>query len=1205
MTLQEGIEINNNFQNSINLSLDLNHMDKVESYIPTRSSLEILERYLDHVMGDKKEYATILIGPYGKGKSHLLLVLLSLLHLSKNSEKTVVSLLEKIKEVKPQIVEKIEKFRMRKRAFLPVILSHVQEDLNRGFLLALNEALVREKLENLIPATYFSEAVSVIQTWKEQYPVTYETLNQFIAEEGYDTDKFIRSLNRYEKESYELFIRIYPKLTSGSSFRPMINMSAMAIYQSVNEVLCKEYGYAGMFIVFDEFSKYIENHQPENISGDMKILQEMCELANHSDERQIHLTMVAHKSIKEYGTLLPRTVRNSFVGVEGRMTEVPFVTSAKNNYELIENAIKKKKGLYDDYWKGRTGEAEFIEEYYHIAGFSSAFSREDFQRILIKGCFPLTPLAAYFLLHISEKVAQNERTLFTFLSKEEPHSLVWIVRNKGKEEDWLVGMSEIYDYFSSLFRKDTSNNVIHNEWLKTDYALSQVKEKEERAVIKTLALVRMLNMPEEISGNDKVLRLGAHLAEEKYQKAKDNLILQQILCFRSKIMAYDFKNNIGVDIEQEIRKTAGTLFGDISIIEALQKFAGMDFEIPKQYNQNYAMTRFFQYQFMKYEDFLEISKSDYLFEGEVADGKILLLVSEEGQNLDREMKKEAVQSKLKSLNDDRIAVIQSWLQFEEKKLLTRLSAIEYLLQKESFIEQNQIMKEELYLSYEDTLYELNQKIQEQYLPERGNCILYIKGEKFETYEGLSQIQYNRILSKIFEHYYNHTPKINHELVNRNHLSVPIRKARNYVVDALLKQEDFHTFKTGTSPEATIFRATLWHTGLLNESRISDDAIVQIIKQIEEFIKKAEKSKSSFYEIYRVLQGKAFGMRRGVIPIYLAYCFTRFQGMIVIYLKEKEIELNAEALDNINEKPWNYYLCTEKGTAEKTEYIKNLEELFRDYQNSRTEQKKQSRRVTESISRWLRSLPQYTLTFTKPVVEMTDNQLRELCEFRKIFCQQEINPWEVLFTEIPTISKEKKWDYQSVFKKIAFWKEILDGYIAHVKQTTAEKIKQIFDCKKEEDLAEGLKIWYQKIEKQAERTLYQTTTNHFLNYIQEIPTHNEEEIVSRISKILLDVFIEDWNDDSMTLFLEVLKGAKEEIEESNREKTEKNSSCKILLDNGTGKIIEKYYKKEEENLNHHFFRNTLMDLLEDVGESVELEQKVAILADVLRSLLTEE
>lgn len=77
-SLNEIIEFNSNFKTAINLYLSLNKSDKVLGYIPTKSSVNFMGEYLRAVI-ENKEQATLLIGPYGKGKSHLLLVLLAAL----------------------------------------------------------------------------------------------------------------------------------------------------------------------------------------------------------------------------------------------------------------------------------------------------------------------------------------------------------------------------------------------------------------------------------------------------------------------------------------------------------------------------------------------------------------------------------------------------------------------------------------------------------------------------------------------------------------------------------------------------------------------------------------------------------------------------------------------------------------------------------------------------------------------------------------------------------------------------------------------------------------------------------------------------------------------------------------------------------------------------------------------------------------------
>lgn len=76
--IKDYISFNSDFRDSVNLYLDLNKTEKIKSYIPTKSSVDIMSQYLNAVL-DNKNHSTLLIGPYGKGKSHLLLLILAIL----------------------------------------------------------------------------------------------------------------------------------------------------------------------------------------------------------------------------------------------------------------------------------------------------------------------------------------------------------------------------------------------------------------------------------------------------------------------------------------------------------------------------------------------------------------------------------------------------------------------------------------------------------------------------------------------------------------------------------------------------------------------------------------------------------------------------------------------------------------------------------------------------------------------------------------------------------------------------------------------------------------------------------------------------------------------------------------------------------------------------------------------------------------------
>lgn len=73
------IDVAKGFQTSVNIAYDLNNTGKISGFIPTMSSLDIIEDVLLSTAPNSTERARILIGAYGRGKSHIILVLLSLL----------------------------------------------------------------------------------------------------------------------------------------------------------------------------------------------------------------------------------------------------------------------------------------------------------------------------------------------------------------------------------------------------------------------------------------------------------------------------------------------------------------------------------------------------------------------------------------------------------------------------------------------------------------------------------------------------------------------------------------------------------------------------------------------------------------------------------------------------------------------------------------------------------------------------------------------------------------------------------------------------------------------------------------------------------------------------------------------------------------------------------------------------------------------
>ncbi len=1174
------IQINHNFRKSVNLQLDLGNYERIGSYIPTRSSLAILERYLESVSGRASENATILIGPYGKGKSHLLLVLLALLGREKSQGEALIS---KMQAADREMAEQIKKV-TAKRCYLPVLVSgNAGENLNQAFIFALREALVREGLEQLSPESYYSEAVKTIENWKVQYPSTYRQLKERLESEGKSVGELTKELEGQKKEALALFRELYPALTAGSSFEPLLQQEAMKVYPQIIRALREEHHYTGIFIVFDEFSKYLEGHDPQTFSRDMKILQEMCELANAGKQGELMLTMVAHKSIREYTKGLDRSAVNAFRGVEGRIREIEFVISAQNNYELVADTIGKKEPEFGRAYEKLEKNEQYrnlMEGALSLPCFHKMFTEDEFRKVLGRGCFPLTPVAAYALLRISEKVAQNERTIFTFLADEGQGSLPWLLKNG---QTGMVGVDKIYDYFRALFRENNDLQQIHAEWLVAEYALERVETEEEKRVIKAMAVIRMIHREEELPARKLQIRQGLAMDEELFERTMDSLIQKELIVYRASQGIYGFRKAAGAGLEEAVKKAMAAGREHLAFSASIREVSELEYELPKKYNQEYAITRYFQYEYRTPEEFLQLENTGYLFEESFADGKLILLPWEE-----KTADKKLLQKKLDGLGDERVLLFLSEQPFLQRENLNRLQAVRSLQKDTSFIDGNEVLLQELHLYEEDLVFEINAAIEENFLAENGNVVIMRAGKEAER--GTTRARLNEILSDICYDYYAFSPKVNHELLNIRKVEGQYLRARNAVIKRLLDGEDCTDYLTGSSPESMVYRASFVHTK-------EDEGVAKVCDIIDTFFREdCAGKKGRFGELYARLLGQGTGTRKGVLPLFLAKKLSLVEGTPVIYLREKEMEMSVETLNNINEFPEKYQLYIEAETVAKNRYLETLEELFCEKGGLALTKKNRIGGVTACMQRWYRSLPQYA-AITDSYPEEYQGAVKGI---RNLLRRAEVNPHELLFEKIPSVLGTS--EYLDTTEKLTAVKNQMDSKLAELSGDIAGRIKKIFGAKENESLQAVLGGWYRRQSGAAKTYILTTTLNRFMGYLENLTTNNEEEIVSDLTKIVMDMYLEDWNDAAVESFEAELRAVKSEVEQISEVKADAQGKNRIILKDAQGNEMERCFEADITDSTSNYLKNAIEDALEEFGDTLEMNQKVAVLVQTLEHLL---
>lgn len=1164
MKYSDFLKINDTFQYSINLQFDIGNMDKIKEYIPTTDSCKIMEYYFDSILGNFNK-STALIGPYGKGKSHALLVTLTLLSDYNKQDKDILDkLIKKIKKIDENLFEKIVQIRTNKLKFLPVIINSNYNNMNQAFLLALYEALDRENIKNINIDSYFTSALNVIQTWERNNDnEVLEKFSQCLQKNDTSVEEIKLKLGMFDDEGYENFKLVYKCMMHGVEFNPIINSDIVKHYKDVNYRI-SQMGYNGIFIIFDEFSKFLEYSGNENIMRDLKIIQDFAEISSRTGKNeQIIFTCITHKTINEYARNLKDDKVNALKAVEGRFKEIYFNRSMEQNYEIISETIRRTRDAKKIIEEKINENIDFYNDL--IENFK--FCRFDkVGEILFNGCYPLNPITVYAVINLSEKIAQNERTLFTFLTDDDTNSFKYFIKNS--EQVNLFNLDKVYDYFYNILRKE-NDAKIKEIWIKTENALSKTQEQIERKILKALAIIYMINDFDDLMPNEEVLRLSINLEKNQFSHVLNSLKEKSLIKQKKSNKLYDFSTMYNNDVLNEIDRIAETKFKTINIKETLNEVIDFGYIVPRRYNLTHKMTRFFKAMFITEEEFLALKSLRLLKQNYFCDGYILNILRKTN-SIDEIVKK------TKELNDNNIVVRVSKeiISDEFYESLREYAAIQYIRRTENNDEET---IREINIIEEDILELIHNEIEKKYENNSIKCLLYLDRK-------ISNEKINLICSEICEEIYSQTPIVNNEMINKEELSKPITKAREVVIESILNN-NVKNIKSETSAEATIYKAIV----LKKENK----DIREIINIIKKYIKDTEKiGKRNFGKIYEKLKGQPYGVRKGILPILLAISIQEYGEDIVLYYQNKEIEMNALNISKIFENPEDYNLYVEKGTEDKIKLVKKLSQVFNSEYTELT--RNNVKELVKKMRNWALGLPR----LTRELNEKNDIIKNEgYILIKNQLLKEDLNNNEFLFRFIPETLQIKKYD--KLEKDMYEMKDLFDHYISLYIESMINKFKERFKHNTKLNLNSLLKDWYNGLDDNIKQSVISSNTKNVFTYIENLNSFNDIEIFQKFSNILLSFYVEDWQKNSEGDFFSKLDNLFLDIKKART--TDKSKQETIVISTGNEEL-KKYINNTEISLIGITLKNNIEDSIEEYGDSISESEKIKILLEIVKKFM---
>lgn len=1165
------------YKYSANLCFDLKNEERLAGFIPNRTTVEILSEYLYGITNNTNVHSRILYGSYGTGKSHLLTVLCALLGHINASSKGYKIFVKAIRKYDPELADYLITFRDNRKPYFVVPVYSDYRDFDKCISISLKKELEKKGI-TVVFKNYYQEAIDLLRTW-ENGEESKHRLIEILNNLGVEIGELYKNLQDFQENIEDTFNEVFKEMTFGASF-----VSEAGNLEDNLEVANKAIkdNYDGIVFVFDEFGRYIED-EGENVR--VKSIQDMAEYCDHSGYND-YIILVSHKQLSLYTDRMRKELSDEWKKVEGRFKATSINIKYDQCLSLISHIIPKTKD-WDKY------EVVFKDELDEL--FSRAY---DFKGFMLppegekpfEGGFPLHPITLFSLDRLSKRVAQNERTFFTFLASDEENALFWDLAKLDAREFHFLGLDALFDYFEPNIRAFRSDEV-YEVYKKYQFALnklgSQEGKKVEIQVLKTMAVISIIADSSVLIADRSMLRYIIDATEKDVDLAIDRLEKLRIIKFMRQFRYYDFLDSSIFDFDTMITEKMNSVSLDMVVSKLNEEF--INFVIyPNQYNAAYHMTRIYIPVFATKQ---EIGKRSFVKAlPEYYDGAI-------GMILDSDFNIEEYEDT--TIFPERMILLINTKPNEVIEEVKRFISIKYFYSKRKELSKEDPTAERELSLYLDEQREVVKDLLQKWRGFKTKSVVTIADgckKNITSEKALSNLASEMMFKAFCD-----TIVVNNDLINKNNISGTINSSRNKVLTNLIDVKgDIREGFAPMSPEHTIIRSVLIRNDFAGtlEAHVpntipsgkhkGESAGKYVKKEIDKYLKKCEKAQRPLSDIYQTLKGEPFGLRDGYISILLAFELRNYEN-VGLYFHGTEKDFEAEEFVKALKDPEDYslYLCN--WTDEQSQYICGLEELFKEYLNPLA--KNRLKELHKAMNVHYSSIPK--------IARSTDKYISTKGKrYRDIMSISHKDYYKFFFEDLMAIDE----DFESLKYTLDKIKKELEGVVQLQKSEVLKRTKGVLTIDTSSKLVDALLENYKANWQQKAMKSFDYQTNAFLEYVQCINTStNEDECVSELAKIVSGFELDYWSDstvdeyeDSLALIIQKLNGyeVKKELGEN---------ELQIIVKSGNSEEVISRFDNVEMSVNGQLMFNKMKSTLDGLGKGISQEEKMVIMTKLLSEI----
>src|SRR5579875_1534166 len=671
----------------------------------------------------------------------------------------------------------------------------------------------------------------------------------------------------------DFFAKTSRKLSYSSTLNRLLKESSEGHFPNDDQILdlLEKVGNeadAPIVIVLDELGKCLD-YASRKRAGDLFLLQQLAELPTGPKRPKVFILGLLHQSFADYADLLSQSVRNEWHKVQGRFEDISFTESTQETLGLLSDAVTIQDPVVQQRATqfGRTWSTVFKE----------LVPSTVLPDGIVQGIYPIHPLAACLLPQLCSKLGQNERSLFTLLTSDEPAGFASFLTTTELQNSYLptYKLCDLYDYFAQCGIKSGGARSIAARWNEIEDKINcqSSLEQDQLNVLKTVGLFNLISTGGSIRATKKLIALSLSddpLSEEvqRWESLLDDLAERKILGYRKHIDEYRIWEGTDFDIDLSLSHYHSLVSRNFA--NTLAKLQPLGPVIAQRNSYETGTLRLFD---SVYCDDANVLPTLACRPG--ADGLIVYWLSVETP--ESVPAHDTTHKPLILLTSDDILSLQS--------TTIELLALQSMIEESPELQIDRVARKEVrhrllhsQLIWHDTFH---------------RCFGFVDTGTHCWSEGRIELvtsprRFNALLSEILERTYSQTPVLWNELINRRELTSQGAKARRELIEAQLTKSDLPLLGlSGNGPEVSMYKSVLEATGIHRQLKDkwsfdgpSDKSFIPVWKAIERHTRSG--STVSIADLYTLLEKAPFGLKSGVVPVLLAAYFVHKQEELSLY-----------------------------------------------------------------------------------------------------------------------------------------------------------------------------------------------------------------------------------------------------------------------------------------------------------------------------------